>query len=104
MSIEALDAMNQHRKDCTENGYSSEEFTVPGFDSFFGTFDHSHIEEKNDSANVQQKQLYKRIMVDSMPDGLVGNTTKITRVSTGVVYAFSSYGKDTEGIGLVWLF
>jgi hypothetical protein len=104
VSIEALNAQRQQRKYCTENGYSSEQFEIVGGVFFYGTFDKSHIEEKNDSGNVQQKNIYPRIMVDSMPDGLQGNVTKIIRVSTGLEYTFSFYGTDLEGIGLVWLY
>ena len=96
--------MNQHRKDCTENGTSSEEFLIDGATSFYGTFDKSHIEEKTDSVNVDQKNVSPRIMVNSLPSGLVGNSSKITRVFTGEEYIFSFYGEDTEGIGQIWLY
>jgi len=104
MSIEALEIMNQHRKDCTENGVSSEEFLINGATSFYGTFDKSHIEEKTDSANVDQKNLSPKIMVNDMPSGLVGGTSVIKRVFTGEEYIFSFYGEDTEGIGQIWLY
>ena len=104
MSIAALEIMNQHRKDCTENGVSSEEFLIDGATSFYGTFDKSHIEEKTDATNVDQKNVSPRIMVNSLPVGLVGNSSIIKRVYTGVEYIFSFYGRDTEGIGLVWLY
>ena len=104
MSAEALTIMNQHRQDCTENGYSSESFLIDGVDGFRGTFDKSHIEEKDDKGNVAQKNIHPRIMVNSMPSGLQGNVTKIVRVSTSTEYIFNFYGVDSEGIGLVWLY
>lgn len=104
MGIDALNIMRQHRKETIETGSNSEEFTFnSGASSFLGIFDDSHIEEKEDKGNVEMKTTHARIMVDSLPAGLVSNI-EITRAFTGEKYYFSFYGKDTEGIPTVWLY
>jgi len=104
MSVETLDLLNEDRKNTIELSPFSELFNILGGGTFYGIFDKSHVEDNKDSANVYQKNIKARIMVASLPDGLTGSVTKITRETPDTEYVFSSYGLDEEGLGIVWLY
>lgn len=105
MSAETLAIMNGHRKQAVEYSPASEEFTIAGVGTFRGIFDKSAIDESEDGGHVEQKNIHTRIMVDSVPSGLVERVSKITREGEVLPeYTFSFYDVDEEGQGNVWMY
>lgn len=107
MSIEALDLMRDQRKLQIEQSPFSEEFQIVGGGSFRGIFDKSHEETNKDGGNIRQKNLSPAIMISDIPSGLIERASKIQREgwTTGdKIYTFRAYGKDEEGIPILWLF
>lgn len=104
MSLTTLEIMNGHRKAAVENSPASEEFTIVEGGNFKGIFDESHIENNKDSGNVTQKKIKPRIMVDSLPEELV-NQERISKIQreNGEEYTYQFFGKDKEGIAIIWL-
>ena len=101
MSLETLDIMKQHQTDLFDLGSFSETFSYSG-GTFSGIFDHSHIEDNEDSGNVMQKKRYPRIIVGDRPSNLSEDEV-ITR-ENGTTYKFKRDGKDDFGAVVLWLY
>ena len=105
MSQDTLNILNQQRAYQIELSPFSEEFTInDGPDSFCGIFDNFHIENNNDDGNVSQKRTYPAIMVAELPAALT-NQERIATVKreNGDSFIFQFFGKDKEGVPIIWL-
>lgn len=101
MSLETLNLLNDDLVALIDNSPFSELFTYSS-GSFYGIFDNSYINRKEDGGNVEQKIRYPRVIVSSIPDGL-SEGVNITR-ENGDVYKYKTSGKDDEGAELLWLY
>lgn len=101
MSSTTVDIMNSHRASQIQLSPSSEEFQIVGGSTFYGIFDNSHIEDKNDSGNVQQKKRSLRIMVDTITSEMVSGASVLLPDATTKTISFN--GKDENGVPILWL-
>lgn len=105
MSQETLDILRDNLNDQIELSPFSEVITIDnGPDTFHGIFDNFHIENNKDNGNVSQKRSKPGLMVSSLFPSLV-NRERIAKLKreNGDVYTFQFYGKDEEGVPIIWL-
>ena len=101
MSTDAVDIMNIHRANQIKLSPSSEEFQIVGGSVFYGIFDNSHIQDKNDSGNVKQKKRFARIIVDTITAEMVQGVEVLFPDSSTKAIAF--HGRDENGVPILWL-
>lgn len=108
MSLAAINILRDQRKAQIEESPFSETFQIVDSDlTFKGIFDEAHEESNKDGGNVRQKKTVPVILVSERPEGITERTTKIQREEweTGdPEYTFNLYGKDKEGVPVLWLF
>jgi len=94
---------NDNKVYLLENSPFSEMFGIIGTtNTFKGIFDRAFIEGSQDKGNVTNRKLLARILVATVPTGLIPRVSKITR-EDGTEYLFGYAGIDDEGIQHLWL-
>lgn len=110
MSLDALEVMRQNRDDQFDLGAFSEEFTIIdsgglSIGTFNGVFSEYHIENEMDNGNNKKKRVRPIVLVSVQPPELVGKESdyKVRRELNSDEFTFQFFGKNTEGIPVLWL-
>lgn len=99
-----LQAHIDQRKFILEQSPFSESFQIVGGVLFNGVFDESTEERSADNSGVTSKVINSRVIVPTLPTGLVNRVTNVVRLLTGITYKVTACAVDTEGIPVIWLY
>lgn len=101
MSSESLEAMRQHRLDQVENGAFSQEFTSSDpVAAFRGIYERAYALRDRDQGYNSHNTPTPAILVSEIPDGFKKGTIITTEDGDKRVTVF---GKDFEGVPIIWL-
>lgn len=100
----ALDLYAAQRKEQIENGPFSEPFYLDPTGArteVMGIYDEPYLAGDKDTGNVRQQLRKPRVLIDTVPSGVIPQTTKI-EVRSGV-YTVQKIDRDPEGVPRMWL-
>lgn len=100
----ALDIYDGHRDEQIENGSFSESFFIDPSGAnteIKGIFDEPYTTGNKDQGQVQQQMLKPRILISTIPSGIIPRTTEILVRSETM--KIQKVDRDPNGIPRLWL-